>query len=67
MTEPQDELTPWERALLGDPGSSRGYQPNGVTDDQDEPAAPPAGPAGASAPGPTTRQAGPNEPGPVSA
>ena len=43
------ELTPYEKALLADPGEQRGYAP---TDDVAEPATGPAGPASASPPPP---------------
>ncbi|MFD5025792.1 hypothetical protein [Streptomyces sp. NPDC058373] len=48
MTAADEELTPWERAFLADPGDPRGYQPQGGADVPEEPPEPPPGPAGAS-------------------
>lgn len=56
MTAPQEELTPWERAFLADPGDPRGYQPQGGAGTPEEPPEPPPGPAGASPSGPAAQQ-----------
>ncbi|MGF6942253.1 hypothetical protein BKA18_002045 [Streptomyces auratus] len=48
MTAADDELTPWERAFLENPGEPRGYQPKGSADTEEAPPPPPPGPAGAS-------------------
>ena len=53
------ELTPYEKALLADPGEQRGYVP---TDDVVEPATGPAGPAGASPPPPPEDTGGDAQP-----
>lgn len=48
MTPVNEELTPWEKAFLADPGEPRGYQPLGGPGVPEEPPEPPTGPAGAS-------------------